>query len=124
MPLFGEAKKAYYREYYQKNKEKILQQKKEWNETNPEKRKIIKQRYDQSPQGKKINTIQEWKRQGLIHADYETLYNNYIACMYCQICGNDFKSDFDRCLDHDHSTGLFRQFLCRACNNKDSWKKK
>jgi hypothetical protein len=26
-------------------------------------------------------------------------------------------------MDHNHETGLFRHFLCRSCNNLDSWKK-
>jgi Recombination endonuclease VII len=33
---------------------------------------------------------------------------------YCEICGRAQKRAL--CLDHDHTTGLFRGWLCHACN--------
>lgn len=106
--------------YYNKNKEKILEQTRKYHQDNPDKYK----NWSKTPNGIKSRVIRQWKFSGLINDDYKTLYNNYLACTACQVCKEDFKSDFDRCMDHDHDTGLFRQFLCRSCNTYDNWRKK
>jgi len=41
--------------------------------------------------------------------------------MECQHCKTEFKKSSDRCLDHDHETGLFRKIVCRGCNVMDSY---
>jgi hypothetical protein len=79
--------------------------------------------YQQAPAGKKTHTISKWKRYGLVHQDFNSLYEQYLQATKCDVCKTDFKDTFDRCMDHCHDTGLFRQFLCRACNIRDSWKK-
>ena len=82
-----------------------------------------KKEYDQTPAGKKSKSISMWKYLGLIHDNYEQLYEDYLACFRCEICETDFKSTRDRHMDHDHDTGKFRWFLCCSCNNNDHWKK-
>jgi len=79
--------------------------------------------YRQTPSGKKTHSISVWKQYGLINDDYPALYDEYINCTSCQVCLTDFKNSRDRCLDHDHTTGLFRWFLCQRCNTRDNWKK-
>jgi len=69
----------------------------------------------------KSNTIYDWKRYGLICDDYNALYETYIETMECQHCKTEFKKSSDRCLDHDHETGLFRKIVCRGCNVMDSY---
>jgi hypothetical protein len=105
----SEERKAYMRAWREKNKEHISQYDKKRNETSV---------------GKKSNTISKWKQRGIIHDDYSGLYEKYIATTHCQVCQTEFKDSFDRCLDHDHDSGKFRQFLCRDCNNQDRWKLK
>ena len=80
--------------------------------------------YNATPAHKKLNTISSWKRYGLVHDDFDSLYFSYLQTTQCDICKNEFKDSFDRCMDHDHDTGLFRQFLCRPCNIFDNWKTK
>ena len=69
----------------------------------------------------KSDTIFKWKSRGLIYNDYDELYEIYIKTTNCWYCQKEFKNSSDRCMDHDHSTGLFRKIVCRACNNCDSY---
>ena len=66
-------------------------------------------------------TIRSWKRFGLIHEDYDSLYEVYVKTMSCQHCNKEFKSTRHRHLDHDHNTGLFRKIVCASCNNSDRY---
>tara|TARA_R110000803_G_scaffold200964_1_gene265601 strand:- start:344 stop:856 length:513 start_codon:yes stop_codon:yes gene_type:complete len=70
---------------------------------------------------KRSKRIFSWKKYGLIHDDYKQLYDTYINTTVCNHCNKEFKNTKDRCMDHDHSTGLFRKIVCRACNVGDSY---
>ena len=113
--------KEYKKEYYLKNKEKIKEQKnaymKEYYQANTDK---IKE-YQKSPNGKKSNTICDWKRKGLLSEDYDSLYQKYIESTNCEECNCYYGKYKDgswsfRCMDHCHITGVFRNFLCNRCN--------
>jgi len=69
----------------------------------------------------KYQTICKWKKRGLICDDYNALYETYIKTMECQHCNKAFKKSSDRCLDHNHETGLFRKIVCHRCNAMDSY---
>jgi hypothetical protein len=79
--------------------------------------------YSKTPHRKKSMRIAQWKLRGVIDNDYNALYEQYLEATNCEACKSVFKSTRDRCLDHNHDTGMFRQFLCRSCNNRDGWKK-
>jgi len=103
-------RKEYEKQYYQKNKERIKAREKE---------------YNQSPAGIKKGLINSWKRAGLIETDYYTydeLYEAYLCCSECEECGVTLttgnKAPNRKCLDHDHTTGIFRNILCNSCNVK------
>tara|TARA_R110002153_G_scaffold178417_1_gene331590 strand:- start:35 stop:553 length:519 start_codon:yes stop_codon:yes gene_type:complete len=69
----------------------------------------------------KYNTIYHWKYRGVKYNDFDELYYIYIRTLKCFHCNKDFKNSTDRCLDHDHETGLFRAIVCKSCNNMDSY---
>ena len=69
----------------------------------------------------KYKMIYNWKKSGLIYDNYDELYEVYIKTMECQHCNKAFKKSSDRCLDHDHETGLFRKIVCNRCNTCDSY---
>ena len=66
-------------------------------------------------------TIRRWRNRGLMHDDYNALYETYIATTHCNHCKKEFKDNYDRCMDHDHTTGLFRNIVCHKCNSLDSY---
>ena len=112
------------KKWREKNKEKVLQYEKEYRKENKDKIAEYQKEYNQTPQGIKSRVISGWKKSGLVHEDYDVLYETYLQTNECNVCKKEFKDSFDRCMDHDHSTGLFRQVLCRNCNTQDNWKKK
>jgi len=70
---------------------------------------------------KKKVLIKRWIKTGLIHSDYNELYDNYELATNCEKCGVLFgvkgdKTGTHKCMDHNHTTGLFRSFLCNYCN--------
>ena len=117
-----ERKRERDRQYYQKNKEKIINRVKEYkveyNQKNKEAISLQKKEYHSTPKGIKVQTISNWRQRGVI-GDLEQLYILYINTDKCMYCEKSFADSVDRCLDHDHETGLYRAVLCRSCNTKD-----
>jgi len=106
------------KKYYQKNKETTVIK---YIEANKEKIKNKRKEYHQTASCKKSNTISKWKRRGLICEDYDSLYCHYLNANECDNCNITFgeKGDGSRsykCMDHNHETGEFRNFLCCNCN--------
>ena len=108
-----ERKKERERKYYENNKEKFK-----------EKKAQQTKEYCKTPKGKERHTIASWKYAGVIHDNFEELYNKYLDTTECDVCKYVFDESNWRCMDHDHDTGLFRQFLCYKCNVHDTWKNK
>ena len=102
-----EYKKEYNKQYQINNKKKL---------------KELKQEYQQTPNGIKYNRINKWKSRGVIHDDFNKLYELYLNTTECQVCNIDLTTTI-KCLDHSHITGEFRYVLCKNCNNFDRWKK-
>ncbi len=109
------------KEYRERNKEKISEQVKEYRERNKEKKATYMKEFDQTPKAKRAKTICVWKKRGLIHDDYDRLYDAYLDSTNCEECGIKYGTYGDgtqtfKCLDHDHQNGYFRNFLCCSCN--------
>ena len=79
----------------------------------------MNKKYRQTETGRKLSTINNWKLRGLID-NYEKVYQRFEYTLFCDEC----KCDLDqsnksrKCMDHDHTTGLFRNILCNSCNVK------
>tara|TARA_R110000772_G_scaffold261962_1_gene380709 strand:+ start:277 stop:597 length:321 start_codon:yes stop_codon:yes gene_type:complete len=104
MPYDPERRKRYYEKHKEKNKEK-------------------RRLYLQTPEGKKYNRTSRWKTMGVIHDDFNELYEKYINTEICELCNvelteDKIKTKTTRCLDHDHTTGEFRNIVCHSCNIK------
>jgi len=75
-----------------------------------------KQIYDRSPKVIKIKRIGKWKLRGVIHTDWNNLYELYLKTDKCDKCKCEFIGTNRKCLDHCHTTGAFRNILCHRCN--------
>jgi len=80
--------------------------------------------YFKSPPGVKANRINTWKQAGIIHPDFNSVYETYINTTNCENCDielTDGRGADSRCLDHIHhdvptgSTNI-RNVLCHRCN--------
>lgn len=75
---------------------------KTWRKLNPDKRKIIYRRG-------------ELKRlYGLTFEEYNSLLES--QGFKCAMCGGNNPDGSSLCVDHDHSSGLVRELLCKNCN--------
>ena len=147
--MVSQERKEYMREYARKNRERIAEYKKEYAKLNKDKiAEYEKKRYEnnkqyyqqkhktyreehkdelkqkkadyyKTPNGIKSRIINKWKDYGIISNDFDTLYDLYINTDKCMYCEKVFADSYERCLDHDHKTGLYRAVLCRSCNTKD-----
>ena len=120
------------KKYREKNKEKISIKAKKYNANpiNKERDDLKKKEYRETPHGRKIRKLQEWKSRGLIASKEEKdrIYNLYLTQEFCNACDciltrNRDNSKTDANMDHDHSNGKFRHIICHGCNTSDSWKK-
>jgi hypothetical protein len=66
----------------------------------------------------KSDTKRSWKNCGLLctEKELEEIYQQYIYSTNCELCGEVYKSRRDRCMEHCHETGKFRNICCQRCN--------
>jgi len=110
----------YARDYYSKNKEQYAAKYEENKEEKAEKSRA----YHASAQGKKKHQISYWKRRGLIHDDFDSLYDEYINKRECDKCGEEFGQRGDGtgtyiCIAQKFGTKEVESVCCYKCMNRD-----
>jgi hypothetical protein len=109
-----EKTRDYAKNSYQRNREAILQRRKNHRKDNPEKYSLDKKkRYC-----KIKNRIRGWKAAGIKDITIER-YDQMIesqknCCALCDTPASSLKKILN--VDHNHSTGLVRELLCDSCN--------
>jgi len=106
----------YWKAWKENNPEKAREHIEKWKAKNIKRWNEYMRNYRQSPKGKKVMRVANWKQIGIVDTDLPSLYDIYIQETNCWICGNEFKNSKDRHLDHDHETGEVRYICCRDCN--------
>ena len=73
---------------------------------------------------KRNQLICRWRRKGLILREGETyfgIFDKWESATNCEKCNvelcSGMKGGNHRTMDHDHSTGYFRNILCHNCNS-------
>jgi len=88
-----------------------------------EKEKQYKKDHSKTPSGKKTNRVRKWVFRGVVHHNFDELYEKFINTENCELCSVKLTEDryntiTTRCLDHCHKTGQVRNILCHSCNVK------
>jgi hypothetical protein len=106
--------KIYNSTFYHKHQEEERLRNNEYRKQNPDKVKQYRKN------AYKSNTKSKWKQRGLILDDFENIWNRYINTDKCDTCSVllEGRGANQKCMDHDHITGLFRNVLCKSCNCK------
>tara|TARA_R110000868_G_C10343787_1_gene715537 strand:- start:42 stop:407 length:366 start_codon:yes stop_codon:yes gene_type:complete len=105
-----ERKKIACKKYRDKNKEKHNAYNKEYNKE-----------YNKTYNGMKNNKISRWRSWGIKHDNFDDLFKLYYDTTNCADCNVELtrgtkNCNTTKCLDHDHTTGLFRDVICLSCN--------
>ncbi len=79
-----------------------------------------KVKYRQTEKGKMMSLKDAWIRKGL-KQDWKPIWEIYKNCNNCQICDLEFNQILgvgrsNKCMDHNHTTGMFRNVICCSCN--------
>ena len=117
-----EQRKQKKKEWREANREKEKERLKKYRDENKEKEKERLKKYRSTENGIKSYRISKWKYRGMIHDDFDSVYEIYIHTTNCDYCGCEFTKNNCRCLDHDHSIKDFnnvRGILCNRCNLRD-----
>tara|TARA_S200002703_G_C3601916_1_gene184799 strand:- start:47 stop:532 length:486 start_codon:yes stop_codon:yes gene_type:complete len=114
--------KEYKKEWYIKNKERLLEKQRLYSLNNKEKIKI----YKETEKGIKSTRISRWKKKGLL-GNYDEIYERYINTTNCDLCNVILTIDkkitkTTKSMDHNHITGEFRNIVCHKCNMKPKLK--
>jgi hypothetical protein len=73
--------------------------------------------------------IKKWISRGLNHTEEELneilkIFHTTTNCKLCNKLLTSVNCGSQKCMDHNHATGKFRQILCKSCNiNYDSKKR-
>ena len=106
--------KQYNSTYYHRHQDEQNARQKEYRRQNPEKVKQYRK------QAYKNNTKSKWKQRGLVIDNFEEIWEKYMTTTNCDTCNVllEGRGRNQKCMDHDHNTGLFRNILCKSCNGK------
>ena len=80
--------------------------------------------YRKTYKGRRAHRTEHWRSRGLsdfgIHENINELYDYYLSVKVCDSCKRSLtmgpKTIDQKCMDHCHITGKFRNVLCNSCN--------
>lgn len=105
------------KQYYEENKEKYKEHRKEKYKENKEKRKEMSKEWRNKNKDNVL--IKHWIQNGFKHTDeeFKEIFKRRQESTKCELCNAEYTSTRDKCTDHQHSSGSFRNICCSKCNN-------
>lgn len=104
-----------YKEYYIKNRDRILAYNREYYRKNKHKKGAYDKKYVASAEVKKTRVEQAYFRlYGITLEEKNSMVDKQEY--KCALCKSRFKNTRDQHLDHCHQTNRIRGILCRYCN--------
>jgi len=132
----GATTKEYRRQYYLRNRDKILEAAKKYHLRHGDTRRKRQQVYLENNR-EEINArrrahyrsnkrlMQARAMNWALEHYYKISRDEYDALLRdtpsCKICSRNFDDSLKPCLDHCHKTGKVRGILCKSCNSKLGW---
>lgn len=113
---YGKKQKENQKQWYQNNKDRLIDKQKKYAEENEEKIKEYKKKYSTEKKFK----IDTWKKNGLI-GDYDMIWERYCDTTHCDLCNVELTMESKitstrKSMEHCHETGQFRNITCHKCN--------
>lgn len=118
-------RQTYDQQRYQANKQMYKDKAKAWHEANPEKA-LAKNRAWRAKNHRKVLT-NRWIQRGLKVQEGQTIdeiYDRWVSATNCELCDKDITTGRQKMMDHDHTSGLFRNIVCCRCNTIRDYPKK
>jgi hypothetical protein len=110
----------YNREYYRKNRTKMLERAREWRQANPGRHRQNMHEWRKKNRDRHLELCRNWYRKWYTSKTYGVPPNWYANKLEEQdgLCAICLKSATKRkfVVDHNHSTGEARGLLCDPCN--------
>lgn len=90
--------------------------------------KLYMRDYRNTQEGYKKSQISKWKCDYGLIGDYDAIYERYKNTTHCDLCNvlltKECKGGTRKQMEHNHSTGEFRNIVCQSCNCAKTDKKK
>lgn len=116
--------------YYERNKEKVLENQKKYHAEHREERIKYCREYRKknkeelnakrrTPAGRHKSRIYSWHQKGISDEEIEIALSclpETMECEHCLVIADGTGTSERLHLDHDHDTGKFRAWLCNECN--------
>ena len=127
------------RNYYENNKEKLQEKSRAYYQQHKDEINLYSKNYreehldyfkeyNQRPETKKTMCIGRWRNRGILHDNWDAMYDVYKATTNCQVCDVELcegiKGGNKKCLDHHHATGIVLGIVCHTCNIRDTLSKR
>lgn len=93
-----------------------------------ERGRASRRRYKKTTKGHYANIVSQWRSEKKMKLrpdeDWESIYIQWLVSDQCMFCDKDITdTKKQKCLDHDHVTGLIRGVICKQCNHFTNEKK-
>jgi hypothetical protein len=74
------------KDWRKRNKLHVYEYQAKWFSQNKEKKRLAQRKWSKTEAGRKASRIKCWKKNGILHKDYNKLYEKYLNATECENC--------------------------------------